>query len=422
MTDRIWLKVLSVLLGIFAWIYVNLVVPPQVRRSLIAEVEYRNAPELLQIAPARPQVTVQVEGNRRDFILSGASKLQVTVDLYNLRPGRAQLPVRVTSSPGLSVVSVTPPQVQVEAVPVLKKKFDVMLEVQGQPADGYLADEPRVTPEKVVLVGPESLINRVTSCQVEVNLDQVKNSISEQRLVKVYLESGITSDEIEVTPNKVSVDVTVKQGFPTKIVPLAKPVFINKLPEGKKLDGFRVFPEEILISGPTRQLNQIRDISFKPIDLSKIEKSGSVVLKLELPGDKIQLVGSDTVFVELFLADIKIVRHYSGLPFELKKSDKQHASVSVSSYSIDIEGFLSDVDKVGAAQLKMILDVKKMKPGSYPVNLTAPTGLPEKVSVIKISPESLNIQISELDDSPAVNKIENADIEPVASASDDLKN
>ncbi len=400
MTDRIWLKTLSILLGVFAWIYVNLVIPPQIRRTIEAEVEYRNVPESVKVTPVKPSVNVQVEGTRRDFILATNNKLQVTVDLYNLRPGRAQLPVRVTTAPGLSVVSLSPAQIQIEAVPIIRKKIDVRAEILGQPADGFLFDEPLLTPAQVTIEGPDSLIKRVTACQVDINLEQVKNSISEQREIKVILESGVTDEEIIVTPGKINVDVTVKQGYPAKTLPLAKPVFINKSPEGKKLDGFKLVPESVQITGPARLINPMKDLSFKPIDLSKIEKSDAVPVKLEFPGKKVRLISSEPVLLHLTLVDSKVTRVYQGLPFELKKGPHQHASVSVSSYSIEVEGYLKDLDKISNAKLEMILDVEKMKPGSYPVNLTAPVGLPGNITVLKIVPEALQVLVSELEDQP----------------------
>ncbi|MBU1109006.1 MAG: hypothetical protein KKB51_20170 [Candidatus Riflebacteria bacterium] len=400
MNNRIWIKLLSILLGVFAWIYVNLVIPPEIRRNLTAEVEYRNIPEMVKISPQKHTVQVQIEGTRRDFILSNSSgRVQVNVDLYNVRPGQAQLPVRVTAAPGLSVVSVSPPQVHIEVIPLVQKKFDIKVEVQGIPAEGYLADEPRYTPEQVTLVGPERLISRVTSCVVEVNLDQIKNSISEQRAIKVLLEPGVSNENISVTPDKTSLDITVKQGYPTKTLQLAKPVFINRVPEGKKLENFKITPVSVVVTGPARLLNQINDLSFKPIDLSGIAQTASIPVKLELP-ERIKLFSTEMPVIEIELLDSKVGRTYDSLPFELKKTSNQYTSVSVSSYSIDVEGFLKDIALVRNAQLQMILDIEKMKPGSYTVNLSAPVGLPDNVSVLKIRPDKLNINISELADEP----------------------
>ncbi len=400
MNNRIWLKILSVLLGVFAWIYVNLVIPPQIRRTLPAEIEYRNVPEMVKIAPAKPTVQVQMEGTRRDFILSSNGRVQVTVDLYNVRPGRAQLPVRVIAAPGLTVVSVSPPQIQIEVIPLARKKFDVRIDAVGLPADGYLADVPRLSPDKITLEGPESLINRVNECVVEVSLEQIKNSISEQRPVKVVLEGGLSSEEIIASPDRVSLDILVKQGKDNKTVPLAKPVFTNKAPEGKKLESFKVTPESVVISGATRALAKINEVSFKPIDLSTITESASIPVKLEFE-DKIELISTPTPVLEVIMADVEVTRVFEGLTFELKKASNQHASVSVSSYSLEIKGLLKDIGKIGDAQLKIVLDIESKKAGLYEgIPLGAPKGLPESVSVT-IRPPSVNIQVSELPVEPA---------------------
>jgi len=418
MNNRVWLKILSILLGIFAWIYVNLVIPPMIRRTLPAEVEYRNLPEMVKIAPAKPTVQVQMEGTRRDFILSSNGRVQVTVDLYNVRPGRAQLPVRVIAAPGLTVVSVSPPQVQIEVIPLARKKFDVKVEVTGRPADGYLADEPRFSPGQVTLEGPESLINRVGSCEVNVDLEQIRNSISEERPVKVILEGGFTSDEITVTPAKIAIGILVKEGEPVKNIPLSKPAFINKSPEGKRLASFTLSTESVAIQGPTRALEALKEVSFKPIDLSALNENASITVKLELP-EKFKLISTETPVLKVFMEDEKVTRTFEGLTFELKKTSNQHASVSVSSYSLEIKGFLQDIEKVRDAQLKIVLDIEKMKPGNYEnIELGAPPGLPEDVSV-KIVPASVSIQVSELPDEPidSASGSQQIDVEPVASSS-----
>jgi len=418
MNNRIWLKILSVLLGIFAWIYVNLVIPPQIRRTLPAEVEYRNVPEMVKISPAKPTVQVQMEGTRRDFILSSSGRVQVTVDLYNVRPGRAQLPVRVIAAPGLTVVSVSPPQVQIEVIPLARKKFDVKVKTTGDPADGYLADEPRFTPDKVTLEGPENLINRVSECVAEVNLDNIKNSISEQWPVKIVLEGGLSSEEITITPARISLDILVKEGEPFKTVPLTRPVFINDPPEGKMMATYTLKPDSVVIKGPTRMLAGLNEVSFKPIDRSLLTDNASIPVKLELPG-QFKLLSTITPVLEISMIDTEVKRTFEGLIFELKKTSNQHASVSVSSYSLEITGFLQDIEKVRDAQLKIVLDIEKMKPGNYEnIQLGAPPGLPENVSVT-IRPESVNIQVSELPEEPAnvASGPQQPDSQPTASSS-----
>jgi YbbR domain-containing protein len=395
MKNRLGLKVISLLLGIVAWAYVNLVNPPMVRRNIIAEIEYRNKPELMKVLPERPRVEIEIEGSRRDFVMSGAKKAVASVDLYNLRPGKALLPVEVTPSSGLSVKTVKPAQIQIDAVALIRKELPVEIIIRGQTAEGYLAEKPRINPEKVMVEGPQRLVKRIETCLVEVVLEKVKNSISENRPVKVILDSGASQSEIKVIPDEVSVDVTVKQGYPSKIVPLAKPVFLNKPPEGKKLEEFSLYPEKIMLSGPARALEQIDEQGFAPIDLSKLADSASLSLKLEFPHKRINPVGSASAYIDIKLADTKITRLEKGLRFELQKGSQQHTSVSVSSYTIELEGFAMALDRIKTADLKLVLDVEDMKPGVYDVPLTVPSGLPPEVKVLNIYPEAVQIKISQ---------------------------
>jgi YbbR domain-containing protein len=214
--------------------------------------------------------------------------------------------------------------------------------------------------------------------------------------VAVVLDVGASQGEIKVVPEKVSIDVTVKQGYPRKIVPMAKPVFINKPPEGKKLEDYKVYPDKLMITGPGRLLDQMTELTYNPIDLAKLPDSATQSLRLEFPGEKVKMVGSASPYIDIKLADTKITRVEDGLSFELKKAENQHTSVSVSSYSIELEGFFKDLEKIRTARLQMILDIEKMKPGVYDVPLTVPAGLPENVKVLRIIPETVKIEITQL--------------------------
>lgn len=396
MKNRIGLKTISILLGLFAWGYVNLAIPPQTRRTISTTVEYRNQTELVRVSPVNPTIIAEVEGTRRDFILSGEDKIQASVDLYNIRPGRALLPVRVTPSAGLNVVSVEPAQIQVEVITLIKKSFDVMPRVTGTPIEGYIAEMPVIDPASVTVTGTEADINQITQAHVQISVDQLRNSISEQRQVLLTPDAQQFRNPLIVTPKQVSVDITVKEGYPTKIVPLASPEFLNRLPEGKRIQSHKLIPTEVEITGPARHLNQVNELKFDSIDLAKLARTASIPLKLQLPGERMKLVEEINPVIEVNIIDVKVSRTLTGLNFDLEKAPNQHASVSVSSYSLEIEGYVHELDKIRNSQLKMVLDARNMKPGSYNITLSAPQGLGEAVLISKIIPETVTIQVSQL--------------------------
>ena len=75
MSNRFGLKIIAVILAMFTWTYVNLVIPPQSRRTLKTDIVYRNKPELMKITPDHPKVQIEIEGLRSDFILAGLEKV-----------------------------------------------------------------------------------------------------------------------------------------------------------------------------------------------------------------------------------------------------------------------------------------------------------------------------------------------------------
>ena len=400
MKNRLGLKVVSILLGLFAWVYVNLIIPPPVKRTLNAPIIYRNKPYLMRLTPEKSSVEIELKGNRRDFIMSGNEKIQVSVDLYNLRPGKAMFPIKVIPSSGLSVVSIKPAQLEIEALPLLQKEAKISVVTEGEPVEGYIAERPRISPDSVIIEGPEKVIDKIGACEVKVELSQLRNSISESKRIQVYLEDGTLTNEVVTVPDKVSVDVTVKEGYPGKVVFINKPIVINKPPEGFKLKALNISPKEKEISGPTRLLNQVEELNTLPFDLGAIKQTGTYSVRLELPQKKLSFVGSDSISLFIEFEKIKISKKLSGLSFELKKAEEQHVIVSVSSYSMILDGFIDDLDQVRDSNLQIVLDVNDMAPGTYEVPLTVPEGISKKVAVKEIIPGKVKIKITHLATGP----------------------
>ncbi|OIP21642.1 hypothetical protein AUK22_11400 [bacterium CG2_30_54_10] len=396
MNTRISLKFVAFVLGVILWVYVNIILSPVVRRSFPAPVELRNLPNLMRATLKTQTVSVVLDGTRRDFILTRPDAVQASIDLINLRPGTFLMPVRVSPLPGMVVVSVSPSQIEVQAKMLAVKEFDVSAEVLGQTAEGFISEPPVVKPPRVKVEGPPELVERVTGCKVSVFLQDVKNSISENQKVTIFSAEGeIATPSIKAIPDKVTIVILVKEGFPTRTVPVASPTFINKPPDGLRLESFAIDPSEVTISGPLRALKQVNEVNTLPIDLSSLVGSSSVVGLLKAPLESVRIVGTPTVMVNISIERTKVVRPYRGLPLTLKNSTNQHCVITPSSYTLLLKGFVEDLEKVHPNQLGITLDVRGEKPGSYSVELTCPPTLPENVAALEIQPGQVNVEISE---------------------------
>ncbi|HNW34112.1 MAG TPA: CdaR family protein [Candidatus Ozemobacteraceae bacterium] len=392
---RINLKLVTILLALVLWIYVNIIISPVVRRTVTAKVEYRNVPQLMRVLPEKAMAEVVITGTRRDFIIAGRDLVQLSIDLYTLRPGSAMLPLKVTTPPGLTVVSIKPAQIEVTGEALIRKEFDVSAEVKGQTDEGFLAEMPNLTPRRVVVEGPRDLIDRIATTQVSVMLNNARNSLTESCRVSLLATSGEIVEGVRTVPEKINVDITVKAGYPGRVVRVT-PQFINKPSEGFRLEGFDVDPPDVAVSGPGRILEQMNEMLTMPIDLALMTSSGSVTALLKPPVETIRIAGSGTVNVRVRLAPAQVVKQFPGLPLTLKNSGNQHCLVSPSSYTLILRGFMDQLDKVSRADMNIVLDIRKMSPGSYSVNLPCPVGVPEKVEVVGIQPKAVQIEVTEI--------------------------
>lgn len=398
MNTRLNLKLVAFILGILLWIYVNLVLSPIVRRSFPASIELRNQPSLLRVTLKAKGVNLILDGTRREFIHLRPNAIQATIDLYNLRPGKVVMPVRISPIPGMGVVSVDPSQVEVQAEMLTIKQFEVSAEVLGQTAEGFISEPPALGQHRVKIEGPPEIVEKVTGCKVSIFLSDVKNSISEDRKVTVFTADGEVGEKenIKVIPDKVNVVIVVKEGFPTRNVPVATPTFINKPPEGLHLENFSVSPDNVTITGPMRSLKQVNEVFALPIDLSTLSSSTEIVGLLKAPLESIHIVGTPTVMVNVVLEAVQVIRSFRGLSLSLKNSPNQHCQVTPSSYTLVLKGFVEDLDQVRPNDLGITLDVRGEKPGSYTVELTCPPTLPEKVSNLELLPRQVSVVISEI--------------------------
>ncbi|MBI3038593.1 hypothetical protein HYY75_06005, partial [bacterium] len=96
MTSRLNLKVVSLILGLVLWVYVNIVISPVVRRTVACTIELKNKPSLMNVISARDTAQVTLMGTRRDFIFAEKDSIKAVVDLYNLRPvASVSLPIKI---------------------------------------------------------------------------------------------------------------------------------------------------------------------------------------------------------------------------------------------------------------------------------------------------------------------------------------
>ncbi len=401
MKERFWLKPVAVLLGILAWLYVNIFSTTPIIREYKVKISYLNKDDSqnFKVIPEAPEVKIRVKGPRGVFIQTKVDENTfASVDLINCHGGKLTLPVNVIfpSNSNLQLVSKEPAQLVINAIKMVTKKVNVNVNMIGNVPEGYLISEPSVFPNVLSVTAPEELIDTIKECRIDLYLNDVKRSISEYRPAFILYQNGVVENDpkgklITIENNNIKLDLAVREGYPEKQATL-RPNLINRPPEGRKLDSCIITPEKVTISGSHKIIDSIEELEIEPVDLSKILKSSTLSLKVNCPKG-VKLIGTSNISLSIKYTDVLITKTLSDLPLEITHDEDQVIETDISTYSLELEGYIDDINAIKSSELQNIIRVKGLTPGNHYLPIEIPYGFTERVKVKNIYPASIPVII-----------------------------
>ena len=167
---HIGLKVASVTLAVLLWMMVSSQ-RASVERGLRIPLELQNLPENLEmVEPPQESVDVRVRGTADALGRIAPSDLVATVDLSAAQVGRRLFHLsadRVKAPFAVVVTQVTPSSVAIRFEPSATRMVPVIPSIEGEPAPGFIVGRASANPPTVEIVGPESVLRRVTEAITE---------------------------------------------------------------------------------------------------------------------------------------------------------------------------------------------------------------------------------------------------------------
>lgn len=161
---RTWLiRLLALGIAIGLWFGVSFEEREELSERLVeASVSY-NRPRGFVILDQVQNVNVRLRGSSRLIRQLNPFMVDVQVELAQTQPGTVTIslgPENVLAPEGLEVVSIEPNTIRVELEREITQRLRVVPQIVGKPANGWIADEPEVFPNQVLVSGPESLVSR----------------------------------------------------------------------------------------------------------------------------------------------------------------------------------------------------------------------------------------------------------------------
>jgi YbbR domain-containing protein len=166
---HVGLKALSVLMALMLWMAVS--GEKTVERGLRVPLELEQMPADLELTGDVPAtVDLRVRGPSGTLSRVAPGEIVAVLDLRSAHEGRRLFPVtpeQIRVPFGVEVVQVTPSAVAMAFEPSASRQVPVVPAVDGRPAPGYVVGAKTADPERVEVVGPESVVKTATEVLTE---------------------------------------------------------------------------------------------------------------------------------------------------------------------------------------------------------------------------------------------------------------
>ncbi|HKY32659.1 MAG TPA: CdaR family protein [Candidatus Polarisedimenticolia bacterium] len=169
MRPQVWLrsdpslKIASIVLAVFVWLYVRTEHRPV--QAVSVPLQVQGLPSGLSIAgKTLDHVTVRVRGTPGELREVDPDRFRAVVALDDAQPGEhsVPLPPEVVRAPlGLEVISVDPASITFTIERRMSRDVPVIPRFRGEPAPPYAASGYTVSPSHVTVEGPERVVRQV---------------------------------------------------------------------------------------------------------------------------------------------------------------------------------------------------------------------------------------------------------------------
>ena len=273
-------KVISLLVSVIVWMLIINIDDPNRVKTFTVPVETINEEALESVN----KVYEIIEGNTAQVRVRGkksvvdklkASDIRATADLSNLSAVNAVaiVPVlikNVSSEPTLECNQVLKVSLEDKA----SKQVKVNVVTEGTPEDGYFVGECTAKPNMIEITGGESVIQKIDSVNVTLNVNGVSENFS-RRIEPVACDADgneVVSSTLSYSSSRVRVSVKMLQ---------TKSIDVDVKITGKPAEGYEFveaacLPEKIEVAGSAKSLASLSKVTV-PINIDGMRSSSNSV-------------------------------------------------------------------------------------------------------------------------------------------------
>jgi len=268
------------------------------------------------------------------------------------------------------VTQVWPDSIEVEVENQDQRYVPVNAQITGIRADSYWYNVSRVNPSQITVTGPTSLVQKVSSAQVDVDVTgrvAAGSRVEQLRLLDAHGDLVDADYALSRSTSSVTVAVDI---YPTKQIEVtATPSesVEGSVRRGYTLESIDVNPGTVMVAADQSLLDTLDHLSIEPIDVSGADRSFTEIVNIAMLKD-IKYLSSDQVSATVNIVEQELTRRYTNLEASLSGlGDGLHAAWSSPKLEVRLSGPYSQVQSLSRDDLVIWVDITGYGLGVYDV-------------------------------------------------------
>ncbi len=365
------------------WIYVMSDNNPTVSKTLkdvpvnLTNIENITENNLALVPGQNFMTNVTVTGKTNDIEKITADDIKAEADMSTyLKKGDNSIAVQIKQLPNDIRVSDKAEfmYINVKLDTFTEKSISVGVNVSGKTKDGFGHLDPVARPSEVLVSGPSTYVNMVSSVVGQIDLNGAGVDLNGSVPLKAQDKEGKNISYVNIEPKYVDIYISIK---PSKIVPIIVKT-IGTISNDKILKDIQLKTDKVVLVGDQKNLDKITASTTKEILLSP--PSGVKIL-----GD-LKSVNAD------FIVENKAEKVFSVPIIPENKNDNLKYEILTPTVSINLSGGEKQLSPVDSKDISAIVDLKDIGEGehSLPVKITVPDGL----KILDFSPQKVEVKVT----------------------------
>jgi YbbR domain-containing protein len=393
---KLFYKLLSVVLAVFFWFYINNLQDPITIKTYRVPLTLTDMRDGLVLDQGPDTVDVRAEGVSSAMNQLTAADFLASVNLSDAGRGAAVYPVQVTPPEGARLLNDR--QLSVELV--LDEINMVTLPVQAAPVNappfGYSNLEPVVTPSEVQVQGRMKILEKLSRGQAYYNLEGAREGFSTEAPVTLIDADGeeVPAENLVILPSQVQIQVPVTEVISTREIPVHL-MISGMLQTESLIRTVTIEPESVTATGPQEMLSALEEINTETMDVSGIMATGEFYIPLAVP-EGIQSLSADAVRVSVSVEPVMGTKNFEDISVEIQNvpigAYVAYTDNMIRTVTARVGGTVDALSQLEKNGVRAFLDLTDLPPGAHTVGVTVQA--PEGFTVEEITPAQVEVVLS----------------------------